>query len=360
MYLTYMIKKNKPIKAPRSKILGAIKVLAALAIAYSLFIVWEEENLFEMSPIKNAFLTFMVFIAVCAGIYYSVLTFFSFISGWIFLSRRLPAPETVQSDSALFYSQSVNMGFMDYRMSVNIRFTDTGLIFSQSRFFTFRHKPFIIPYEKIGNFTKIDSSDSDLEFAVEGIKIRMSGESAEALNKKKLNPSLPIVSLKLSKDDVDRSMKRGERRLITRQCRFDELQPVFIREVRDFIKNKKPGNLKSTILHCYETTYMEKNFFLGIVYHQYTDLVITPEWFIWGVSDGDGNSTGCAKIKDIAKTHDFEKILISNPLEIRGINITNFHYDESQLNSWRIKVGNDKDGKAFRQELVETVKKYSK
>jgi len=355
-----MIKKNKTMQVRKSKIGGVIKrSFVPAIIVISLFIILTEDNLFEMNILKRAFLTFVVFIAVCVCIYCSVLTFFSFISGWRFLSLRLPAPETVQSDSALFYSQSVKMGYMDYSRSVNIRFTDTGLIFSQSRFFAFMHKPFIIPYEKIENFTKIDTSDSNLEFTVEGIKMRMSGESAEALNRKKLNPSLPVVSLKLSKDDDERSMKRGEQKLITRKCKFEELQPAFISQVRDFMKSKKQGNLKGTILHCYETTYMKKGF-LGIVYHQYTDLVITPERFFWGVIDGEGSSAGCAKIKDIAETHDFEKILISNPLEIRGINITGFLYDESQLNNWRINVENDKDGESFRMELVEAVKKYSK
>lgn len=355
-----MIKKIKTIQARRSKKGGVIKWLVVpTIIVISLFIILTEDNLFEMNTIKSAFLTFVVFVAFCACIYCGVLTFFSFISGWRMLSLRLPALETVQSETVLFSSQSVRMGFMDYSMSVDIRFTDTGLIFSQQRLFAFMHKPFIIPYEKIGNLMKIDSSDSDLEFTVEGIKIRMSGYSAEALKKKKLNPSLPVISIKHDKDDADSSMKWGEHKLITRQCRFDELQPVFISQVRDFIKSKKPGNLEGTIRHCYETTYIEKGFW-GIVYRQYTDLVITREWFFCGVITGEGSSAGCAKIKDIAKTLDFEKILISNPLEIRVINITGFHYDESHLDSWRIHIGYDKDGQAFRQELVETVKKYSR
>ena len=103
----------------------------------------------------------------------------------------------------------------------------------------------------------------------------MSGESAEALGRKKAEPSLSMGLLRLGKDDDDRSMKRGEHRLITRKCQFEELQAVFISEVRDFTESKKAGNPDDAILHCYETTYMEKGF-LGIVYHQYTDLVIYP------------------------------------------------------------------------------------
>ena len=124
------------------------RIILPAIIIISLFIILTEDNLFEMNTARSSFLTFVVFLVVCVCIYCAVLTFFSFISGWRIMSRRLPAPETFQSDSVLFSSQSLKMGYMDYSMSVNIRFTDTGLVFSQSRFFSFMHDPFIIPYEK--------------------------------------------------------------------------------------------------------------------------------------------------------------------------------------------------------------------
>ena len=51
---------------------------------------------------------------------------------------------------------------------------------------------------------------------------------------------------------------------------------------------------------------------------------------------------------------------MSESLEISGIDITGFHYDESHLNTWRINPGNDKEGSSFRKELLEAVRKYSK
>jgi hypothetical protein len=352
-----MIKNNNIMHARKIKTGRLVKwatVFAAVVI--SLFIILTEDNLSEMDMAKSAFLTFAVFIAVCACIYYGVLAFFSLISGWLVLSRRSPAQETDQPGSVLFSSQSVEMGYMYYARSVNIRFTETGLVFSQSRLFSFMHRPFIIPYEKTGNSPGKEPSASEIEFTAEKVRIRMSGESAEALKKKILDPSIPVVTLRPAREDTEESMKRGERRLITRKCRFEELQPVFVSDVRAFINSKNPGKHKSSILHCYETTYMEKGFF-GIVYHQYTDLAITPEWFFWGIIDGDSSSQGCAGIKDIAKIPDIERVLTSDPIEISGINITNFHNDESHLDSWRLNVANDKDGESFRKELLQAVRK---
>lgn len=160
--------------------------------------------------------------------------------------------------------------------------------------------------------------------------------------------------------DPDRSMKKGGEKFITRKCRFEELQPGFISQVRDFIKHKKIDGLQDAMVHCCETAYMKKGFFLGTVYHQYTDLLLTGEWFFWGVCDGDGCSSGCAKIKDITEIHDPEEILTLNPLEIRGINITGFHYDESDLTSWRLNVGNDEESTSFRRKFAELVSKYRK
>lgn len=356
-----MTKKNTATQAQRSTFGGVIKkCIVPAIIIIALFFILTEDEYTEMSKATNAFLTFVVFIGVCAGIYCGVMTFFSVISGWRVLHFRLPAPETVPSAAVPFFSQSVEMGYMDYRMSVTVRFTDTGMVFSPSRFFSFMHRPFIVPYEKIDGFTKTGPSGQDSEFTVEGITIRMSGESAEALNRKMLDPSLPAVSLAPGRDDPEHSMKRGEKRITTRKCRFEELEPAFVSQVRNFVKSKKAVTLKDTAIHCYETTYLEKGIFwgfFGIVYQRNTDLVITPEWLFWGIIDGEGSSAGCARLKDIAISHDREKILTADPLEFKGINISGLHYDESRVESWRINIGNDEEGNSFRKKLADAVGK---
>ncbi len=354
-----MTKKNKSLQVRRKKTKSVIRWSITAIIFISLFILLTEDDLYRMNTAKSSFLIFIAFIAVCACIYCGVLTFFSLISGWRTLALRFPAPETVSSDTAFFFSQSAEIGYMQYSSSVEVRFTETGLIFSQSPFFAFMHKPFIIPYEKTGSIRKLNSSGPDLEFTVEGVRIRMSGESAEALNKKKMNPSISLISLKPDNKDEGRSMHRGEKRLITEKTRFEKLQPAFISAVRDYIKSRNHDSLKDETSRCYETVYMEKGFLTGIVYHHYTDLVITGEWFFWGLCDGEGCSAGCAKFEDIAKTPDIERIIVSDHIEIRGINISGVHYDESRTDSWRINVGNDKEGELFRKELAESVKRYA-
>ncbi len=311
-----------------------------------------------MNTLKNAFLVFCIFISVCAVIYCGVLVFFSVISGWRVLSLNFPAPETVQSESAVFNGQTVKMGFMEYSMSVSIRFTGSGLIFSQSPFFSFMHKPFFIPYDKIVNSQKKDLSGSVFEFTIEGVAIRMSERSAEALKRKKLNPALSVVLLNPDKYEDGSSVKKGEPERVTKQCLLKDLQPLFIKQINDFLKSRGEGEISDVMSVCFESTYREKGFF-GIVYHQYTDLVITHEWFFWAVIDGDGSSAGSVKISDIAEMPNFDKELVLPKLKVSGIDISGFTYDESGKNTWTLTIAEDAAGTAFRKALLKMARNYS-
>lgn len=344
----------------KNKAKNIFRSVAVTIILISLFIILTEENLSEMSTLKSAYLAFVAFISVCICIYCGILTLFSFISGWRILCLLNPAPEEVSSDIAVFYSQSLVMGYMQYSRSVKIGFIDSGIIFSQSPFFSFMHKPFMIHYDNLENFRKISSVDSDLEFKVKGIKMRLTGESSDALYRKKMFPASPIASFKAGMDDTDQSIKRGEQRIITKKCRFDDLQPLFVSAVRDYLKSVKTGNIKSLSMHCFETTIMKKGYISGTVYRYYTDLVITSDLLFWGICDGDGCSTGCSKISDIASNIDSEIILRSNPLKVNGINISGFHYDESHSETSTINIGYDNHGNSFRNELADAVKKYTR
>jgi hypothetical protein len=92
------------------------------------------------------------------------------------------------------------------------------------------------------------------------------------------------------------------------------------------------------------------------VLRQYTDMVITTEWFSWGMS-GDQPDTfeGCTKLEDMAKIPDIDKVLSQESINISGVNITGFHYDESGPVSQIIYVGKDKTGEVFRKELKEAI-----
>lgn len=306
---------------------------------------------------KDALLTFIFFVTVCACIYWGVLAFFSFISGWRRLSIISPAPTVVESNTALFTSQSVFMGLMDYTMCVRITFTDTGMIFSMPRVLSYMHKPCFIPYEKTGSVKKTDSEGPEIEFTVEDTRIRLSGDSAAAFEMKKKNPALPAASLRPA-DGTEGMVKDGQAWYKTRVCGFDDLQMQFTSPVRDFAMFKKIPGFEKSIRHCYETVDMKKGIF-GTNLQQFTDMLITMEWFFWGISgDGVDTAVGCARLKDIAEMQGIDEMLGSGTIEIKGIDISGFHYDESRTDPGFTYSARDETGKTFIRELGKAVKNY--
>ncbi len=348
------------IQTRKSWIRGPLKIIAAvMALSFLLFTFVAGGDYFytleQTNPMLSGFFIFIGFLAVCGGIYCSGLTCFSIISGWIRLSRLSPAPDSVKGDTGTIYSGAVSMGLVDYGWSVTIRFTDTGLIFSRPWYFAFMYRPIIITYERIGDVHSEEPSGRDIEFVIEGIRIKISGESAEALKKKKQDPSLPLSALGHDGSVARCSMIRGEVMRSTKRRRLDELHPLFVRAVRDFMNSKKKGEIEDSILQCYETRYMKKWFFGMFISHD-TGMIITREWFFWGISDGESTSVGCTMMKHLAGMSGFQALITNDSFEIQGIDISGFSYDESHLNSWIIDVDRETAGEAFRQELAEAVR----
>ena len=136
-----------------------------------------------MNSMIEGFKIFIGFIIICVSIYCTVMAFFSFISGWIRLSGLHPAPEIREQEFVEYKSQTVLIGYMTYTMAVDTKFTDTGIILTITRAFSFMHKPMIIPYDKIIEAKKMALYPYGIEFKFENVRMQMEGESAEELEK---------------------------------------------------------------------------------------------------------------------------------------------------------------------------------
>ena len=136
-----------------------------------------------MNSMINGFYNFIGFIIICASIYCAVLTFFSFISGWMRLSGLHPAPVIGEQEVVEYRSQTVLMGYMTYTMMVDTKFTDSGIILTITPAFFFMHKPMIIPYDRIKEAKKMDLYPYGIEFKFEKVKMQMEGESSAELEK---------------------------------------------------------------------------------------------------------------------------------------------------------------------------------
>ncbi|TAL36798.1 MAG: hypothetical protein EPN93_08260 [Spirochaetes bacterium] len=155
-------------------------------------------------------------------------------------------------------------------------------------------------------------------------------------------------------------MKKSELTRSTRRCKYDDLQNEFKQAVRDFIVTQKLGEMKGMTMHCFETTTDFKSRLWGKL-QQFTDLILSPQWFFWGLSgDRIDTTEGCARIKDIAGTIDFENQPEPDCIVVCGINISGFTYDESRLYSWRLYLAHDETGEEFRRELRKAVGGFSK
>lgn len=154
-------------------------------------------------------------------------------------------------------------------------------------------------------------------------------------------------------------MKVPEYLRSTKQCRFDDLRPEFIAPIRKFIEENELGDVERNIINCYQTTSDTKSLF-GTVLHQFTDMVITPEFLFWGVSGDKVKATqGCARLKDIAEIIDYEKSPLMQLHEDHGVQLSGFLYhcmDSSHRVTWFMGLGDDDAGKDFRAGLRNAVK----
>jgi hypothetical protein len=155
-------------------------------------------------------------------------------------------------------------------------------------------------------------------------------------------------------------MKKPNLTRSTHRCTYDDLQNEFRQAVRDFIENRKLGDTKGMTMHCFETTTDLSSRLWGNL-QQYTDLILTPSWFFWGLSGHQvDTSEGCARIRDITGTIDFENRPAPDCIIVHGINISGFTYDEKRIESWCLNIAEDEAGKTFLQELMDAVGRFTR
>ncbi len=174
-----------------------------------------------------------------------------------------------------------------------------------------------------------------------------------------MNPDNKLVTL-IQKASGGIIMKKSKFTHSTRRCPFDDLQSEFRQAMRDFIVGKKLGDMERMSMHCYETTTGFSSWPWGTL-ERYTDLVLTQDWFFWGLSGSQvDTSEGCARIRDLRGTVDFEHMPAPDTLEVHGINISGFTYDETRIESWLLRIAADEAGKEFLGRLSDVLGRFSR
>ena len=144
---------------------------------------------------------------------------------------------------------------------------------------------------------------------------------------------------------------------ITRECTFNELNPVLITAIRAHTAEYKLGNLEPDILMCCETTTTreKKGLFGKSISTDITGIFITPLWLVWS---GSKEGTGSAQLKQI-DVHDFANSAMFEISPDFGLNITGRYTNHSQTGQVFIGLDSGPVGQKFRDMLHAALKKLT-
>ena len=118
----------------------------------------------------------------------------------------------------------------------------------------------------------------------------------------------------------------GEYIRSTRACSFEQLRPELVSAIREYVADRKLGDIEPDILMCCETTSekLKKGFFRSLMGGDpdpihYIGALVTPIWLIWARSGPkSGTVVLSARLKDV-QVKDFESDLIQDTgLEVFG------------------------------------------
>lgn len=152
-------------------------------------------------------------------------------------------------------------------------------------------------------------------------------------------------------------MKKSDYTRSTIECRYDELKPLFRREVKKYAEENKLGDVENEVLHCFETTNLKKGF-LGRVKTSYTEICITKRFLFWNiVTDKDEEGVGKAKWSDILEVRSMEESELGKLVEESGVEMFGFLFRASRRGTWFIGLGNDDSGRKCTALLKEMIKK---
>ena len=152
-------------------------------------------------------------------------------------------------------------------------------------------------------------------------------------------------------------MKKSDYTRSTVECRYDELKPVFRREVKKYAEENKLGDVENEVLHCFETTNHKKGF-LGRVKTSYTEICITKRFLFWNiVADKDEEGVGKAQWSDVLEVRSWEESELGKLVEGSGVEMFGFLFRASRRGTWFIGLGNDDAGRKCTALLKEMIKK---
>ena len=145
----------------------------------------------------------------------------------------------------------------------------------------------------------------------------------------------------------------------TRECTFNELNPVLSDAIRAHTGKYELGALESAALMCCETTStkVKKGFFGGKPEVILTGVLLTPEWLVWAVGK-EKQSLGVlsAKLRDI-QVQEYEKSEMYKLIQDSGLDISGLRTDAVDQGSSFIGLGPEPASQKFRSLLKEALAK---
>lgn len=143
----------------------------------------------------------------------------------------------------------------------------------------------------------------------------------------------------------------------TRECEFDDLQPLLVTAIRGHIDRYELGDIEGSALMCCETTSTKKKkgLFGGKTEVILTGVVITPQWLIWA-SGKEGEAPGVlsARLDDI-RVQDYEESEMYKMMQDTGLNVLGLRTGASDLGSVFIGLGPEPAAQRFRAMLKEAI-----
>ena len=144
----------------------------------------------------------------------------------------------------------------------------------------------------------------------------------------------------------------------TRICTFDQMKPELRNALRMHLAQYRLTEIESDILMCCETksTRQKKGIFGGTEQTE-SAVLLTPRWLAWVDSTNrDSAAAGSAELKKI-NVRGYESSALYDVYPDTGLNVTGQYTDVNKTGMTFIAIGNEPDGKKFRETLQDAIAK---
>ena len=150
----------------------------------------------------------------------------------------------------------------------------------------------------------------------------------------------------------------GEYLRSTRKCSFDDFKPEIREKMMHQVESYDLGDIVSEALICCETLSERKKKSLfgkdrGLTGEkQYTDIMVTPRFLIWGIADIRSTFSIWARLSSLDEVKDYRDTFFSDKVDDTGMSIHGFLADAPERDYSFIGLG---EGDAASEEFKEVL-----